>query len=110
MRYNVQSHRLLCGTLRTSALLRAGFAILQNTSESGLCHAGVKFDEMNIRMILQACSELDELHAIAVVVNGTIARDLTSLRNTFNRLANSLPTAVLENTVAIITNCDRTTM
>ncbi|KAK9800294.1 hypothetical protein WJX73_005938 [Symbiochloris irregularis] len=71
---------------------------------------GGEQDEVITRLVLQACSEIDELHALAIVVNGSQARIDATLRNTFSRLANSLPTSVLNNSLAFLTNCDAGSM
>ncbi len=59
--------------------------------------------------ILKAAEGLDALHALILVVNGSDARRNIAVQNTFNRLRNNLPDSVIQNTLAVFTNCNSLT-
>lgn len=59
--------------------------------------------------ILTAAEGVDALHALVLVVNGSDARKNIAVQNTFNRLKNNLPDSVVQNTMAVLTNCNSLT-
>ena len=72
--------------------------------------AGAQADDTNISMIMEKAQDMDAIHAIILVVNGTHGRIDTTVRNTFARLKGMLPDRVLNNTLAVITNCTQLTV
>ncbi|DBA73435.1 TPA: hypothetical protein ACH3X1_011471 [Trebouxia sp. C0004] len=62
-------------------------------------------DDSKIDKILKAAEGLEALHALVLVVNGSDARINIAVQNTFNRLRNNLPDSVIQNTLAVLTNC-----
>ena len=63
-------------------------------------------DQMHLDHILQTASELPFISAIILVANGAVARETMNIKNMFTLLRGNMPDAVLDNTVAILTNCD----
>lgn len=71
------------------------------------CTAGA--DDVHLDKILQTAGDLPYISAIILVANGSVARNTVNIKNVFSLLRSSMPDAVLENTLAVFTNCDRWT-
>lgn len=67
--------------------------------------AGHQNDDINMDKIFTAIGELDDINAIILVANGSEARINKAVQNTFVRLRNNIPNDVLDNTLAVLTNC-----
>jgi len=61
-------------------------------------------DDESINTILLAASEAGELHAIVLIINGTIARLTTNLKNALQRIAGNYPDVLLNNMLVVFTN------
>ena len=69
---------------------------------------GTAQDDVNLDKILRAITGPKEshsyLHAICLVINGTVARSTVNLVYALERMKNSLPTVILSNIFVIMTN------
>lgn len=74
---------------------------LSDTSNSTTHHV----DDKSIQTILRAASEVGELHAIMLLINGSAARLTVNLRNTLQRIAGIYPDVLLHNMIVVFTNC-----
>jgi len=59
--------------------------------------------------ILEAAGKLPQISAIILLANGSQVRKTMSIKNVFTLLRGHLPDAVLENTLAVLTNCSAST-
>ncbi len=66
---------------------------------------GVKQDDANLEKIMTVSEELGSVAAIVVIINGTTSRLTVNLKNVITRLKGSLPDAVLDNIIVVLTNC-----
>lgn len=66
---------------------------------------GVKKDDENIAKIIQAAEGCGKLAAVIIVINGTVARATSNLRNTLVRMKGSMPDVILHNLLVVLTNC-----
>lgn len=70
---------------------------------------GTHKDEENILKIISAAEESGTLAAILIVINGTLARTTSNLRNTLIEMKNVVPDSFLDNIVVVLTNCNQGT-
>lgn len=61
-------------------------------------------DDESINTILLAASEAGELHAIVLIINGTIARLTVNMRNALKRISSNYPDVLLNNMLVVYTN------
>ncbi|CAG8665865.1 9491_t:CDS:2 [Gigaspora margarita] len=66
---------------------------------------GAERDDKNIKEILDLIYQFDSLSAIIIIANGTEARVTSSMKNIFNRLANSIPDDLIKNLILVLTKC-----
>ncbi len=71
------------------------------------CNAGA--DDEHLDKILEAAANLPFLSAIILVANGSVARETMNIKNVFTLLRGNMPDAVLDNTLAVFTNCNSLT-
>eukprot|EP01125_Pyxidicula_operculata_P003342 TRINITY_DN1397_c1_g1_i1.p1 TRINITY_DN1397_c1_g1~~TRINITY_DN1397_c1_g1_i1.p1 ORF type:complete len:326 (-),score=49.57 TRINITY_DN1397_c1_g1_i1:744-1721(-) len=62
-------------------------------------------DDINMKKILEAAEEAQSLSAIIIVANGSNARQTTNIKASFSRLRGSLPDALFDNIILVLTNC-----
>lgn len=70
---------------------------------------GLQQDDQNIDIIAQAAEKAGEISAVIFVVNGTVSKDLFSLRHALGILKASLPNAILNNAILLFTMCNKVT-
>lgn len=70
---------------------------------------GTTKDDEHIMMIMAAAEGRGTLSAIVIVINGTVARATSNLRNTLTLLKGSVPDVLLKNLLIILTNCSKGT-
>ncbi|RIB17852.1 P-loop containing nucleoside triphosphate hydrolase protein [Gigaspora rosea] len=69
---------------------------------------GAERDDINIKEILDLIYQFDSLSSIIIIANGTEARVTSSMKNIFNRLANSIPDVLInKNLILVLTKCQR---
>ncbi len=66
-------------------------------------------DDEHLDKILEAAAGLPFISAIILVANGSVARETITIKNVFTLLRGHMPDAVLENTMAVMTNCNSIT-
>jgi len=66
-------------------------------------------DDEHLDNILEAAGKLPQISAIILLANGSQVRKTMSIKNVFSLLRGHLPDAVLENTLAVLTNCSAST-
>ena len=66
-------------------------------------------DDEHLDKILEAAAGLPFISAIILVANGSVARETITIKNVFTLLRGHMPDAVLENTLAVLTNCSSIT-
>lgn len=71
------------------------------------CNA--EYDVDHLSHILETAANLPFLSAIILVANGSVARETMNIRNVFTLLRGNMPDAVLDNTLAVFTNCNSLT-
>ena len=74
---------------------------------SGACSTGA--DDEHLDKILEAAASLPFLSAIILVANGSVPRETMNIKNVFTLLRGNMPDAVLDNTLAVFTNCNSLT-
>lgn len=62
-------------------------------------------DDEHLDKILEAAARLPFISAIILVANGSVARETITIKNVFTLLRGHMPDAVMENTLAVLTNC-----
>lgn len=66
---------------------------------------GKEQDEINIKLILKTISDLGQISAIVVVVNGTNARLTVNLNYVLVRIKGNLPDSIVKSLCFVLTNC-----
>ena len=66
-------------------------------------------DDEHLDKILEAAAELPHISAIVLLANGSQVRQTMSIKNVFTLLRGHLPDAVVDNTLAVLTNCSAST-
>ena len=84
-------------------------AIIINPAVLNAFSAITGADDEHLDKILEAAAELPQINAIILVANGSQVRKTMSIKNVFTLLRGHLPDAVLENTLAVLTNCSVST-
>nr|XP_019549064.2 uncharacterized protein LOC109419265 [Aedes albopictus] len=65
-------------------------------------------DAENILKIMEVAEMTGTIAAIMLVVNGTVARTTSNLKDTINMMKSSVPDVLLSNLVVVLTNCSAT--
>jgi energy-coupling factor transporter ATP-binding protein EcfA2 len=66
-------------------------------------------DETNLQSIFLEASQQPFISAIVLIINGTIARETTSLKFVLESIKGSVPDSLLKNVILVFTNCSETT-
>ncbi len=67
-------------------------------------------DEENLQSIFAEASQHTFISAIALIINGTLSRETTSLKYVLESIKGSVPDSLLNNIVIVFTNCNETTV
>lgn len=70
---------------------------------------GTAKDDEHVIKIMAAAEKRENLSAIIIVINGTVARATVNLRNTLTLLKGSVPDVLLDNLLVVLTNCSKAT-
>ena len=65
---------------------------------------GLKQDEINIKNIIDAVTNLDGLSIVVLVVNGTNIRLTSNIRVVLHQLSSNFPDVILESVIVVLTN------
>ena len=69
-----------------------------------------KKDESNLQNIFAEASAQKFISAIVLVINGSVARETTSLKFVLESMKGAVPNSLLTNIIIVLTNCDESTV
>nr|XP_029732216.1 uncharacterized protein LOC115268326 [Aedes albopictus] len=72
--------------------------------------SGVLKDNEHIANIITTAENIGSIAAIALVINGTVARITVNLKNAIDQMRSTVPDVLLTNLVVVFTNCSEDTL